>query len=447
MTNPFFVMSFREARKTYTHHRMSEEHGKALTRDQIFSSNTISTTPRTRVGIPLHWLMLSIALLAQITVSIMTQGVPILAPFIQADLGLTRGQVGLFNSAIMSGSLLSMFTAGWVVDVKGERAALMWGNLIVGAFCFTVAGTHGFLTALLALFAAGMGASFPTPAGSKAVMSWFPVAKRGVAMGVRQTGIPVGGALAAATLPAIAATTGWRMAVVVSGMVCFLSVIVCWFTYRSPDEAMAEATPGKRKTRERLSDILTRDVALLGLAGALLPLGQFALLTYLALYLKETQNIPFTTTATLLVGAQVAGASGRILWGLWSDRWFRQHRKPALVWASLFSTGGSLLLGWLPPGVPLWLIGLAVLFYAFNTIGWHGSWIAMLAEIAGPNKQGRTLGLAMTIMYPGIIALPPLFGLLVDYTHSWRLAWSVAAAVLAIGTAMILPVQEQKNHS
>jgi predicted MFS family arabinose efflux permease len=276
-------------------------------------------------------------------------------------------------------------------------------------------------------------------------MSWFPMEKRGMAMGVRQTGIPVGGALAAASLPAIAALMGWRIAVVASGVTCFLAVAACWFLYSTPEGAVAGSSPLMRKQRNHPGDILTRDVALLGLAGALLPLGQFALLTYLALYLKETQNIPVTTTATLLVGAQIAGAAGRILWGIWSDRWFRQRRKPALVWASMFSTGGSLVLGWLPQGVPLWVIGIVVLVYAFNTIGWHGSWIAMLAEIAGPDKQGRTLGLAMTIMYPGIIILPPFFGLFVDYTHSWQWAWTVLAAVLAVGTAIILPVRERKN--
>ena len=51
--------------------------------------------------------------------------------------------------------------------------------------------------------------------------------------------------------------------------------------------------------------------------------------------------------------------------------------------------------------------------------------------------------MAMTLMYSGIIALPPLFGLLVDYTHSWRLAWSAAAAVLAVGTALIVLVTEK----
>jgi len=205
-------------------------------------------------------------------------------------------------------------------------------------------------------------------------------------------------------------------------------------------------SPATLRQRNRLRDILTRDVALLGLAGALLPLGQFALLTYLALYLKEIHNIPVTTTAPLLVGAQIAGAAGRILWGIWSDRLFLQHRKPALVWASVLSTSGSLILGWLPPGTPLWVIGLVVLVYAFNTIGWHGSWIAMLAEIAGRDKQGRTLGIAMTLMYPGIIVLPPLFGLFVDYTHSWQWAWTVLAFVLAAGTVIILPVKERKAH-
>ncbi|MBI3757141.1 MAG: MFS transporter [Deltaproteobacteria bacterium] len=426
---------------------MSEEHSKIVARSQVFTPTVERSARQTHAIIPLHWLMLGIALLAQITVSVVTQGVPTLAPFLQVDLGLTRGQVGLFNSAVTAGSLVSMFPAGWVVDVKGERTALIWGNLIVGVFCFAVTLTQGFLAALVVLFAAGLGASFPTPAGSKAVMAWFPAAKRGMAMGVRQTGIPVGGALAAAILPTIAVVAGWRTAIAVSGTACFVAAGVCWFMYRTPDGATGGITSAARKKQMRLRDILTRDIALLGLAGALLPLGQFVLLTYLALYLKETQGIPVTTTATLLVGAQIAGASGRVLWGMWSDRWFRQHRKPALMWASVFSTGGSLVLGWLPQGAPLWVIGVVVLVYAFNTIGWHGSWIAMLAEIAGPDKQGRTLGMAMTIMYPGIMALPPLFGLFVDYTHSWQWAWTMLAGVLAMGTTLVLLVKEQKSQA
>jgi MFS family permease len=127
--------------------------------------------------------MLGLALLAQVSVSVIVQGAPTLAPFAQADLGLTRGEVGLFNSALMSGSLVMMLVAGWVVDVKGERVALVGGNLIVGAFCLCMLPTHSFAAALGVLFMAGVGGAFPTPAGSKTVMGWFPPALRGTAMG------------------------------------------------------------------------------------------------------------------------------------------------------------------------------------------------------------------------------------------------------------------------
>ena len=35
--------------------------------------------------------------------------------------------------------------------------------------------------------------------GSKAIVKWFPPQRRGLAMGIRQTGIPIGGALASST--------------------------------------------------------------------------------------------------------------------------------------------------------------------------------------------------------------------------------------------------------
>ena len=396
--------------------------------------SSIATTPR-------PWSMLSLALLAQIAVSVVVQGVPTLAPFLQADLALTRAQVGMFNSAIMGGSLVAMFAAGWVVDVKGERAALVWGNVLVGLFGLTVLGTDTFVTALLALFCAGIGGAFPTPAGSKTVMAWFPIQQRGMAMGVRQTGIPLGGALAAASLPFIAHAAGWRVAVAVGGLACFASAALCQWLYRTPAEPLRASTA--QPPASRFSDFLTPDVVLLGLAGGLATLGQFTLVTYLAIYLKETHGIAVTTSASLLVLAQIAGAAGRVLWGLASDRVFHHRRRPALILPIALSAVGALALGWLPHGTPLWGIALLVTVHAFCALGWHGNWIALIAEVAGPERQGRTVGVAMSIMYPGIIVLPPLFGLYVDRTHSWPGAWTGLCVILLAATALILPVGER----
>lgn len=392
----------------------------------------------------MHWRMLLLAMSAQVAVSIIIQGVPTLAPFLQVDLGLTRAQVGLFNSALMCGSLCAMFAAGWIVDVKGERVALIGGNVVVGCFCLAMLSTESFIAALAVMFGAGIGGAFPTPAGSKAVMGWFPLHQRGTAMGIRQTGIPVGGALAAALLPAIALAAGWRTAVAVGGTACFATAALCAWAYRNPPEVAARVKPAAGDVRVR--DLLTRDLWLIGLAGAVLTLGQFTLITYLALYLKETQGIPIAVSAGLLVLAQIAGAAGRILWGVGSDRLFRHRRKPALLLANVFAALGALALGWLPAPTPHWLLVLLVAAYAFNTLGWHGCWVSLLVETSGSTRQGRTVGLGMTIMYPGIILLPPLFGWFVDATHSWSWAWTLLSALLLLGTALLVPVREGRGR-
>jgi sugar phosphate permease len=391
-----------------------------------------------------HWRMLALALAAQVAVSIIIQGVPTLAPFLQADLGLTRAQVGFFNSALMFGSLCAMFFAGWVVDVKGERVALVGGNLVVGGFCFAMLATDSFLTALLVMFGAGLGGAFPTPAGGKAVMGWFPLHQRGTAMGIRQTGIPVGGALAAALLPAIALAAGWRAAVAAGGIGCIVTAAICAWGYRNPPEAFE--LPAAARGRGSLRELLTRDILLLGLGGAVLTLGQFTLITYLALYLKETQGVPVAVSAGLLVLAQVAGAAGRILWGVCSDRLFQRRRKPALLLANGLAAVGALALGWLPASISHWVLFPLVAVYAFNTLGWHGCWVSLLVETAGSAQQGRTIGLGMSLMYPGIILLPPLFGWFVDHTHSWPWAWTLLSGLLVLGVLLLLPVREGRPH-
>ena len=415
-----------------------------MLRSDTETGSTESTPPTTVTIGATPWLMLSVALLSQVTVSVVMQGAPILAPFIQVDLGLSRGQVGLCNSAFMGGAMVALTTAGWVVDVYGERLALIVGNVALGLLCFIVTATSNFIPLLTVLFVAGLGSAFTTPAGTKAVLGWFPLAKRGMAMGIRQTGIPLGGALAAAILPVLATQTGWRVAIASGGTACVVAAVVCWLVYRAP-ETTSTIESKTEAGKSRLSEIPLRQVLLLGAGGGFMTIGQFALITYLAIYLKETQNIPITVSAGMLVSAQVAGVAGRILWGVWSDRYFQQRRRPPVLMAGVLSAIGSVVIGWIPEGTPVWIIGTLVFLFAFNALGWHGNWVTFIAELVGPQHQGRALGLAMTITYCGIITIPPLFGALVDYTDDWRLAWMSLAGVLLFGMILVFQVEERRR--
>ena len=391
------------------------------------------------------WVMLGVALLSQVTVSLVMQGAPVLAPFIQADFGLSRGQVGLCNSAFMGGAMVALTAAGWAVDIYGERRALIAGNVALGLLCGGIMMSANFGPLLLALFFAGLGSAFTTPAGTKAVLGWFPVGMRGMAMGIRQTGIPLGGALAAAILPVLAYRMNWRLAIGVGGAACLTAAAICWALYREPPTNAGDKLRNE-KNRRSPNQIPLRPVILLGVGGGLMTIGQFVLITYLALYLKETRGILIAVSAMMLVSAQIAGVFGRILWGVWSDKYFGQCRRPPVVLAGVFSAVGAMAIGCAPQGLPIFGIAALVFFFAFNALGWHGNWVTFIAELAGPTHQGRALGLAMTMTYGGIILIPPLFGWLVDYTTDWSLAWMSLSGVLLTGVFLITRVEEKRPY-
>jgi predicted MFS family arabinose efflux permease len=235
---------------------------------------------------------------------------------------------------------------------------------------------------------------------------------------------------------------GWRAAVLCGAAACVLTGLGCWLSYAEPT---SRRTARRAKTsRVSLRALVTRDVVLVSVAGGLLPFAQFAIITYLALYLSQAHDIPVTIGAQLLLAAQLAGGIGRILWGIASDRLFASRRRPPLIAAGLMATVGTQLLALLPREVPLAWLGLLAVVLGVSAIGWQGNWVALISELAGPTAQGRTVGLSMTVTYAGVAVGPPLVGFLVDRAGSWPLAWTVLAAILAVGSLVLLPVRERR---
>src|SRR5439155_59306 len=65
--------------------------------------------------------------------------------------------------------------------------------------------------------------------------------------------------------------------------------------------------------------------------GLALSIAQSSLLAYLVLYTKETYAVSAVTAARFLALAQLGGTTGRVLWGLVSDRSFGGRRRPGVV--------------------------------------------------------------------------------------------------------------------
>lgn len=383
-------------------------------------------------------------MLAQVSTSLVAQGVPILAPFFQQAFQLSRGEVALLGSALTVGIALSSPLTGWLVDTWGERKTMVTGCLLVGASTALVALSPLFAVAIAWLLVVGVGSSAPTPAGSRAIMGWFPARQRGLAMGIRQTGVPIGSAFAALLLPAIALALDWRWALGIAAVVCGISALVVHLTYQEPHYATTRTgAPGAASPP--LRSLFSRNFLFISGYGAMLPIAQFMLVTYLALFLAETQGVPITTSAALLVVAQVVGAAARIALGWSSDRFFGGRRKPPLVICAAVEIGACAALALLPAGAPLALIGLVVAAIGFSAIGWQGNWVALAYETAPPALQGRQQGVAMLVCYGSISLWPPILGALVDATGRWALAWGILALFGALGALSVSLVRERST--
>src|SRR5690606_24793017 len=120
------------------------------------------------------------------------------------DEGLSLVGAGALAAAPTVGTLLTLVAWGAIVDRVGERRSLVSGlALLVTGCAIAVAGARADDVAVLAagFFVCGIAAGSSNSASGRLVVGWFPAERRGLAMGIRQTGLPLGVGAAALVVP------------------------------------------------------------------------------------------------------------------------------------------------------------------------------------------------------------------------------------------------------
>ncbi len=389
---------------------------------------------------PRRWFFLFIATLSQTAMSTIHMGIPTVVPLIQAELGLNLTEVGVLVSMINVGVVAAVLGMGKAADRYGERRVIGYGTAACGLLVLTVHFAGGFIGLLVVFLLLGVPVATSTPAGSKAVAGWFPDRERGMAMGVRQTGIPLGGTIGALTLPAMGLVFGWRWALSLVGVVTILAglmVLVCYREPERPPAAGGTAPVGGLKDIVRRSDIWAAAFYASVLAGC-----QWCYISYIELYLTEHIFYPLVFAAHLLAVGQACGGAGRIVFGIASDRLFFGRRVPVLVMLGLLGAAAGVATALLSPGMPAWLVALVVWLLGLGTMSWQGLYLALVAKIAGTRVAGVAIGMTNTVAFVGVVVLPPIFGSIADYTESYEAAWVAMAVAIALPLPFLWRVRE-----
>ncbi len=391
-----------------------------------------------------RYAILTLIMTAQTVANIGPLGIPAIASLIRADLGLTLTQAGSFLSAYYIGPVTMSLFAGMLADRWGTARTLVLGQALIalGLVGASAAGSYAMLIALMVV--AGVGYGTLNPASTTAAMSWFPPYQRATVVGLKQVGLPFGGMLGAAILPALALVVGWRLAIVAAALSTAVCAVASAVIYHDPPgEAPARRAPGERSP---VSAVLqNRDLWLVSAATLVFAGMQTVWMAFLALYLQGVVGLTLLAASRYLALAQGGGALGRVAFGVLSDRAFGGRRRLPLALAGCGSALCSLALAFTgPDSSALWLAPL-VLVFGFVGIGWNGVQHTLMAELAGPRSAGTAVGMGLAVSSAGVTLGPPLFGAFVELAGGYRGAWIGLALTMGVGLVLLARVRERSR--
>lgn len=381
-----------------------------------------------------RWAILAVSVGAQATfLGAVFQGLPALGPELRSAYGLSLSQLGLVLSSVAVGILATLLAWGAAADRFGERRVMVLGLLGAAAALVVAARTSDAFGLAAALLVAGACGASVNAAGGRAVMGWFAFRERGLAMGIRQTALPLGAAVAAVSLPVLSAAGGVDGALLALAACCALAAASVAVWVREPPMVGAGSLPeGADKSPTRDPKILR-----VAAAGALLAVPQFGVVAFFVVFLHEERGYAVGTAAGFLAAVQLLGGAARILVGRWSD--LRRSRIGPLRKLGLATTLGLVLTSALV-GAPDLALLPALLATAVLAASWNGLANTVAAELAAPGRSGTAIGFYSTVMGVGASVAPPALAGIVMITSSWASGFVAVAACSLLAVIVLAPL-------
>jgi sugar phosphate permease len=334
-------------------------------------------------------------------------------------------------AAVNFGAIVTLLPWGLIADRIGERAVIGIGQAAAAVALVWAGSARSFGVLVVALALAGAVGAGVNAASGRAVMAWFGAEERGLALGIRQMAVPLGGAIAAGVLPALEAHISLRAAFIGLAAGCVVAAIVGATLIR------AEVHDGHEHLERPLRDPRVWRICV---ASTFYVTTQIALIGFIVLFLHDHRGVSTAVAAGALAATQIFGGVARIGVGRWSDR-IRARIVPlrrVAVGLALTVAAVTVLVD-----APVAVIVPALVVAGTFALSWNGLSFTAIAETAGRARSGAAIGLQQTFLSGGSIVAPIAFGAAVHHA-SWRAAFALAAISPLVGYALLSPLSERR---
>jgi nitrate/nitrite transporter NarK len=352
--------------------------------------------------------------------------VPVLAPALRERYDLSLTQIGVALAAESVGLTLALLPWGLAADRWGERWTLALGLGGCAACLVGAAFAPSYASLVVFLGLAGIAGGSVQSGSGRAVMRWFGPDRRGLALGVRQTAVPVGGAVAALALPLLdGARAGFLFlaALVAAGAVVGALVL-------------RPAADGGLESRHVEPVLRERRLWLMSAASGLYLVAQVALIGFVVLFLHDERGFTTGEAALVLAVAQLLAAVLRIGVGHLSDG--RGSRVVPLRVVGL-AIAATLVGVSVSASAPVGLLVPTLVVATALSMAWNGLSFTIAAELGG-RRSGAAIGVQQTVLSAVAVVVPVAFAASVAAT-SWRAAFAIAAVFPVAGWALLAPLR------
>lgn len=350
----------------------------------------------------------------------------VLAPAVAPQLGLAPERVGLYAALAYLAAMLAGLRAGHGVARLGalriSQLALAAGS--AGALLAAIGPAAALLPAA-ALIGAGYG--LVNPASAAVLAHHAPDRVRGLFFSIKQTGVPIGVAIAGLTLPAGLVWLGWRTTIVVMAAGGLVLTCALWPLVRrlEPPPAPPADLGAIALLRRVWTTPVLRRMSVASLAYALT---QQTFVTFVVSLLHLRLEWSLAAAAGLLAASQAVATVSRIAFGSWADR----GRPGRLLMQLGVAMGlGCLALAALRPEWSTPWVVAAVIGCAATAMGWNGVFFAELAQHVRRDEMARISGATQFFTFAGGMLGPLVFGEMLRAGVGYPLAFVLLALVPA----------------
>jgi MFS family permease len=356
---------------------------------------------------------------------------PMLFPFLKAQLGVGYIELGFALTVFAVVSGLTQAPMGYLADHIGARKILLMG-LSLGGFALIMLGLHLSYSWLIAsAVLLGLANSVYHPADYAILSAHMDEARMGRAFSIHTFAGFLGGAVAPAIIAALTATTGGYGALIAAGAVGPL-VALLLVAVGIPDASAADRRSDGKKAPPQ--NIITPTLIVLTIFFMLLSLSNAGISNFGVVALMSGYGASFSSANIALTAFLGASAIGVLAGGFLADR-TTHHGQVA---AACFAINTAIVFVIATVNLPSPLLTAAM-----GTAGFLGGMIApsrdMLVRNAAPaGAAGRAFGIVSTGFNLGGIVSPLLFGWIMDQNAPhWVFGASVVFMILTVLLALV----------